>query len=102
MALGAHKIPILVEPGPVQNVVVFDLFVRIEVEPTLSAFMLWPTVPGDGKRLQASIGKLNQVLLKRIDAEGKFHLEGRQLAVRSVGLDEALSVLAEERSEERR
>ena len=37
MALGAHEVPVLVQPGPVQDVVVLDLLVRIEMEPALAA-----------------------------------------------------------------
>src|SRR5215211_5127975 len=37
VALGAHEVPVLVQPGPMQDVVVLDLFVRVEVEPALAA-----------------------------------------------------------------
>ena len=70
--------------------------VRIEVEPALPAFVGRPAVPGDRQRLQAAVRKLDQVLLQRIEAEGVLHLEDGQLAVRAVGLDEKLSVLAKE------
>ena len=57
---------------------------------------MWPAVPGDRQRLQPAVGEFDEVLLQRIDAEGVFHLERGELAVRTVGLDQELSVLAEE------
>src|SRR5262249_13184876 len=36
VALGAHEVPVLVQPGPMQDVVVLDLFVGIEMEPALA------------------------------------------------------------------
>ena len=70
--------------------------VRVEVEPALPALVGRPAVPGDRQRLQAAIGKLDQVLLQRIEAEGVLHLEDGELAVGTVGLDEELAVLAKE------
>jgi hypothetical protein len=48
MALGAHEIPVLIELGPVHNIVVANFFVGIEMEPALSAFLLLPAIPGKG------------------------------------------------------
>src|SRR5262245_45384313 len=96
MALGAHEVPVLVQPGPMQDVVVLDLFIRVQVEPALAALVLRPAVPGDRQRLQAAIGKLDEILLQRIDAERVFDLEGGKLAVGAVGLHEEFPVLAEE------
>ena len=96
MAFGAHEVPVLVQPGPVQHVVVPDAFVRIEMKPALAAFVLRPRVPGDRQRLQAPVGEFDQILLQRIDAEGVLRLERRQLAVRPVRLDHELAVLPEE------
>src|SRR6516225_10229634 len=95
MTLGAHEIPVLVEPGPVQHVVVLDLLIRIEMKPALAALILGPAVPGDRKRLDAAIRELDQVLLEGIDAKGVLHLEGRKLAVGAAGLDEEFVVLLE-------
>src|SRR5262249_37859636 len=53
-------------------------------------------VPGDRQHLQPTIGKLDQILLERIDAEGVFDLENAERAIRPVGLNEEFSVLAEE------
>ena len=96
MASRAHEIPVLVQPGPVQHVVVLDLLVRIEMEPALAASILRPGVPRERQRLQAAVGKLDQILLQRLDAERVLDLKRRQLAVGPIGLDEKLPILAEE------
>ena len=83
MALRAHEIPVLVQPGPVQHVVVLDLLVRIEMEPALAALVLRPAVPGERQRLQAAVGKLDQILLQRIDAERVLDLERRRACRRA-------------------
>ena len=45
MALGAHEVPGLVEPGPVQRVAGVQVLVGIEVEPALAALVLRPRCP---------------------------------------------------------
>src|SRR5450432_161892 len=47
VALRAHEIPVLVEPGPMQHIVVADFLVRIEVKPVLTAFLFRPAIPRD-------------------------------------------------------
>ena len=96
MALRAHEVPVLVQPGPVQDIVVLDLLVRIEMEPALAAFVLWPAVPCNRQRLQPTVGELDEILLQRIDTERVLHLEGGELAVGAIGLDQGFSVFAEE------
>ncbi len=96
MTLGAHEIPVLIELRPMQDVVVLDVLFRVEVKPALAALRFRPCVPGERERLHAAVGKLDEVLLQGIEAEGVFHLEGGEVAVRPVGLDEKLAVLAEE------
>src|SRR5262249_43304667 len=96
VALRAHVVPVLVQLGPMQDVVVLDHLVGVEMKPALAALLLWAAVPGDRQRLQPAIGKFNQILLERIDAEGVFDLVGVERAIRPVGLDEEFSVLAEE------
>ncbi len=96
MAFRAHEVPVLVQLGPVQDVIGADVFVRVEVKPTLAAFVPWPAVPCDRQCLDSPVGKPDQVLLKRIDAERIFHFEDGEPAVRPVGLHQKFSVLAEE------
>ena len=96
MAFGAHEVPVLIELGPMQDVVVFDVLFRVEVKPALAALVLGPRIPGERERLHAAVGKFDEVLLQRIEAEGVFHFERGELAVRPVGLDEELAVLAKE------
>ncbi len=95
VALGAHVVPVLVQPGPVQLVVRRDRLVRVEVEPALPALVRGPAVPGDRQRLEAAVRELDQVLLQRLDAEGVLHLEGGERAVRPVSLDHELVAVAE-------
>ena len=73
-----------------------DLLVRIEMEPALAALLLWAAVPGDRQRLQPAVGKLDQILLQRVEAERVLDLERGELAVGPIGLDQELPVLAEE------
>src|SRR5207342_2091421 len=82
--------------GPVQHVVVLDLLVRIEMKPALAAPVLRSAVPGERQGLEAPIGKLDQILLQWLDAERVLDLKRRQPAVGPIGLDEKLSILAEE------
>ena len=51
MAIRAHVIPVLIQLGPMQRVVVLDLLVRVEVKPALAPLLLWAAVPGDRQRL---------------------------------------------------
>ena len=67
------------------------------MKPALAALVLRTAVPGDRQRLQAAVREFDQILLQRINAEGVFDLEARKLAVGTVGLDEELVVLPEER-----
>src|SRR5579871_5137810 len=47
MAFGAHEVPVLVELGPVQHIVVLDLLIGIEMKPALAALILRPAIPGN-------------------------------------------------------
>src|SRR5258708_1274430 len=96
VALGAHEIPVLIKLGPVQDVVVLDLFIGIKMKPALTSLFFWPAVPGDRKRLYSAIRKFDQILLQGIDAECVFHLESRNLAVGAVGRDEEFVISLEE------
>jgi hypothetical protein len=55
MAFGAHEIPVLIELGPMQNVIVLDLLSGVEMNPALPAFILRPGIPRDGQGLDASV-----------------------------------------------
>jgi hypothetical protein len=96
VAFSAHEIPVLVQLGPVQHVVVLDLLVRIEMEPTLATLLLRAGVPGDRQGLQPTVRKFDEILLQRIDAERVFHLKRGELAVRPVSLDEEFPIATEE------
>ncbi|WP_319325864.1 hypothetical protein [Bradyrhizobium sp.] len=96
MALRTHEIPVLVQLRPVQGIVAGDGVVRVEMKPALTALLFRPRVPGDGEGLDAAVREFDQILLQRIDAEGVFHLEGRELAVGPIGLDQELAFLTEE------
>src|SRR3974390_37805 len=96
VTLRAHEIPVLVQFRPVQDIVVFDLFIGIEMKPALTAFFFRSCVPGNRQRLNPAIRKPNEILLQRIDAKGVFHLELGGPAVRPVGFDDKLAVLSAE------
>ena len=61
--------------------------------------MLRPGIPGDRQRLQGGRREIDQVLLKRIDAEGVLDLKGGELAVGPVGFDQKFAVLAGKKRE---
>ena len=73
-----------------------DLLIGIEMKPSSSALVLGPAVPGERQRLDAAVGKFDQILLEGKNAEGVFDLELGELPVRPVGLDHELAVAAEE------
>src|SRR6266481_188984 len=91
VAFGAHQVPVLVAPRPVQRIVGRDLLARVEREPVLPA-----GIPRDGQALQPPAGELDQVLLERRHAEGVLDLEVGRLAVRAFGVDEVLALSLEE------
>ena len=97
MALGAHEVPVLERPGPVQGILVVDLLLRVEVIPALAALAGRARVPRDAQRLEAAPGKLQEVLLQGIDAEGVGDPVLLQRAVRPVGADQVPAVAAGER-----
>ncbi|MCZ7566621.1 MAG: hypothetical protein M5U08_24755 [Burkholderiales bacterium] len=80
-----------------QLVAMVHPLVRVEVEPALPARILRPGVPRDRERLDASVGKLDQVLLQWMDAVCVLDLEVGQLPVGSVGAHEKSAVAPEER-----
>ena len=78
-----------------QDVVVLDLFVGIEVEPSLPALLLRPGIPGQRQRLQAAVGELHKILLQWVDPEGVFDFERGEIAVWPIGFDQVFSIPAE-------
>ena len=46
VAFGAHEIPVLVQLGPMQDIVVLDFLVGIQMKPALAALVGRPAVPG--------------------------------------------------------
>ena len=92
VAFGALQIPVLVPTGPMQRVAVVDLLVRIKMKPALPALFLLARVPCDRQRLITAAGKLDEILLQRIDAKGVLHLIVGELAVGSVGAHDVFPV----------
>ena len=73
-----------------------DLLVRIEVKPALAALVFRPAVPCQRQRLEPAVGEFDEILLQRIEAEGIFHFERRELAVGPVRLDHEFPVAPKE------
>ena len=96
VALRALGVPVLRGLRPVQHVAVVHALARVEMEPTLPAFLLRPAIPGHGERLVASPRQLDQVLLQRDEAEDVRDRVVRQPPVGAVGADEGPAVLPEE------
>ena len=97
MALGALEVPRLAVARPVQRIAGLDVLIGIEMKPARAPLRLGPRIPRDAERLHAPAGKLDQILLQRTNAERVLDLVVVKLAVRAVGVDEELSVAAEER-----
>src|SRR3990172_1845980 len=90
VALGAHQVPVLIAPRPVQRIVGRELLSPVKGKTTLLA-----GAPGDRQAREAPAGELDQVLLERLDAEGELDLEVGGLAVRSLRVDEEPGLLPE-------
>src|SRR6516164_3881744 len=56
VAFCAHDVPVLIKLGPMQHVVVADLFIGIKMEPALAAFAFRPRVPSERQRLHPPVG----------------------------------------------
>ena len=92
VALRAHEVPVLLEPGPVQRVAGPKRLVRVQREPALSPFGARPRVPGDAEGLDPAARELDQVLLKRRHAERPADLEIGERPVRAVRAHEVFVV----------
>ncbi len=91
VAVGAHVVPVLRRPSPVQ-LVFARAHVRVETEPPLSPGRRGPAVPRRRQRLESPFGKRHEVLLQWSDAERVRDGEVTQAPVRTVGMDEELAV----------
>ena len=100
VAVGAHVVPGLVAPGPVQPIAGGQPLVGIEMEPALAALLLRAAVPRDAERLKAPAWHGNQVLLQRIDAERIGDLVIMQRAVGAVRAHHELVACARERGDD--
>ena len=96
VAVGAHEIPVLRVPGPVQFIARIDLVIGIEMKPTLASLRRRPVVPRDRERLDPSIREFDQVLLQRVDAEGEFDFVVLEFPVCAVRVHEVLAVALKE------
>ena len=81
VALGAHEVPVLLTPGPVQQVSGCDVLVGIEVEPALTTVRVGTRIPGERQGLHAASREFNEVLLQRLDAE---HIGDAKILQRTV------------------
>ena len=96
VTFGALEVPGLIDAGPVQWIARMHILVGIKVEPALTTLVLRPAVPGDAESLHPAVGKGDQVLLQRVDAEDVADLEVAELAIRIVGVDEEFAAASEE------
>src|SRR5262245_62094295 len=87
VAVRAHEVPVLPEPGPVQWIGRRDPLAGIQVEPPLSPGGFWPGIPGNAQRLQAPARHRYQILLERIESEGVADFEVSEFTVAAVGTD---------------
>ena len=76
---------------------VSDDHTRVEGEPPLTALCRGPRVPRDRQRLNAAAGKVQQVLLQRVDAERVADLVVVMLSVSALGVHNELVAAAKER-----
>src|SRR5271165_6218023 len=96
VAIGAHVVPVLVAPRPVQRIGTRYLLSGIEMEPALAVVLLAPRIPGHNEGLYSTVGKWDQILLQRRDTERIGEVVILRLAVGAVGADVKLAVFLEE------
>ncbi len=63
MAFRAHEVPVLRALGPMQFIVVINVFVGIQVISELTARLCGSAVPDDGQGLQSAAWQRDQILL---------------------------------------
>src|SRR5208283_4916864 len=64
VAIGAHVVPGLVAPRPMQRIGARYLLAGIKMEPALALVLLALRIPGQNERLYSTVGKRNQILLQ--------------------------------------
>ena len=85
MAVGAHEVPSLVHPGPMQRIPRAGSPPWDRDGTSAGRRRRSAGFPGEGKHLIAPAGEGRQILLQGIDAEGVGDLVFLQLPVRAVG-----------------
>jgi len=85
MTIGAHVVPGLIAPSPVQPVARRGLLVLVKMKPALSALVLWTAVPGRAKCLKSSAGHGDQVLLQWKNTKGIGNFIIVESTVRAIG-----------------
>src|SRR5690606_24199731 len=96
MARGATRVPIERRRAPVQRISGAYVLVGIKIEPPRPAFIARPRVPRDRQGLETTAADVEEILLKRLDAEDVRHPELAGRAVRPFGADEERAVPHEE------
>ena len=96
MAIGAHPVPVLIAPGPMDRLACLDALIGVKVEPALPALFRRPGVPGQPQRLHSPVRKGDQVLLQwdRTKCVGDLVVTHRP--VRAIGVHPRLAVSLEE------
>lgn len=96
VTLGAHMVPVLLEPRPVPAVRWRDRLLAIDQEPALPALGSGPRIPGEGQGLDAPVREGHEILLQRLPAEAVVDREGGEPAVGAGQLDPVSLALPEE------
>ena len=91
MANGATSVPGIQPLGPVQGILGEDSLFRIKVKPAF-----FRGIPSDDQGLETSSGKFDQVLLKRLDAEGVLDFEIGHPTFRAFRVNEEFGSFFEE------
>ena len=65
VAIAAHVVPVLERARPEQGIAGSDIFLGIEVKPSLPSVFPFPAIPGERESLNATAADINQVLLQR-------------------------------------
>src|SRR5271165_5251530 len=96
VAIGAHVVPGLVAPRPMQRIGTCYLLAGIEMEPALAVVLLVSRIPSQNESLHSTIRKRDKILLQRRDTEGIGQVVILRLAIGAVGANIELAVFFEE------